>query len=131
EAPKRPSPAGRRLRLLIVEDNRDAADSLSVLLGLLGHEVRVAYTGPDGVGAAAGWLPDVVLSDIGLPGCDGYEVARQLRRLPGLQGALLVALTGYGSDEDRRRSREAGFDHHLVKPADPMVIQRVLAGRVA
>jgi CheY-like chemotaxis protein len=119
------APAGRR-RVLVVEDNRDAATSLSVLLGLMGHDVRVAYTGPEGVAAAAEWPPEIIISDIGLPGFDGFEVARRLRCQLGSK-PLLVALTGYGRDEDRRRSREAGFDHHLVKPADPVVIQRMVA----
>ena len=129
--PKRPSATGRRSRILVIEDNKDSADSLSMLLSVLGHEVRVAYTGPAGVEAASGWLPEVVLSDIGLPGFDGFEVARRLRRLPGMEGALLVALTGYGGEDDRRRGLEAGFDHYLTKPTDPADLQRLLAGRVA
>ncbi len=116
-------------RVLLIEDNRDAADSLRMLLTLLGHEVRVAYAGPEGVLMAFEWTPDVVLSDLGLPGFDGFEVARRLRRLPGLENTLLVAVTGYGSTEDRRRSREAGFDYHLTKPADPDELLRVMAGR--
>jgi two-component system, sensor histidine kinase len=91
----------------------------------MGHEVRVAYTGPEAVAMAAEWPPEVTISDIGLPGFDGFEVARRLRCQLG-KGPLLVALTGYGRDEDRRQSREAGFDHHLVKPADPAELQRML-----
>ena len=128
---KRASAAGRRSRVLVIEDNKDAADSLSMLLSVLGHEVQVAYTGLAGVEAAAVWLPEVVLSDIGLPGLDGFEVARRLRRQPGMEGALLVALTGYGGDDDRRRGLEAGFDHYLTKPTDPDALQRLLAARVA
>ncbi len=131
EAPARPLGGGGRSKVLVLEDNKDAADSLRMLLEVLGHEARVAYTGPDGVTAAAAWLPEVVISDIGLPGCDGYEVARRLRRTPGLEQVLLVALTGYGGEEDKRLGRAAGFDHHLVKPADPGDLQRVLAARVA
>jgi signal transduction histidine kinase len=127
--PKGPSAACVRRRILVVEDSRDAAESLRLLLEMLGHEVQVAGTGPEGVQAAANWLPEVVVSDIGLPGLDGYEVARRIRRLPGMQNALLVALTGYGSDEDRMRSRQAGFNHHLVKPADPLDLLHLLAGR--
>jgi CheY-like chemotaxis protein len=119
-----PAPTCRR-RVLVVEDNRDSAMSLSVLLELMGHEVRVAYTGPEAVAMAAEWPPEVAISDIGLPGFDGFEVARRLRGQLG-NGPLLVALTGYGRDEDRRLSREAGFDHHLVKPADPAELQRML-----
>jgi PAS domain S-box-containing protein len=113
-------------KVLVVEDSQDAANVLQILLEFLGHQVRVAYTGPEGVKIAIEWLPDVILSDIGLPGLDGYEVARRLRRVSGLEKALMVALTGYGGEEARRRSREAGFDHHLVKPADPADIQRLL-----
>jgi CheY-like chemotaxis protein len=116
-----------RRRVLVVEDNRDAATSLSVLLELMGHEVRVAYSGPEALEVASQWPPEITISDIGLPGFDGFEVARRLRGQLG-SGPLLVALTGYGRDEDRRQSHEAGFDHHLVKPADPVVLQRVLAG---
>jgi two-component system CheB/CheR fusion protein len=110
----------------VVEDNPDVANSLHILLQLLGHDVRVAYTGPEGVEAAKKWPPDIVLCDIGLPGLDGYGVARELRRHPKTAHVRLLALTGYGQDEDRRRSREAGFDHHLVKPADPAELQRLL-----
>jgi two-component system CheB/CheR fusion protein len=98
-----------------------------MLLELLGHEVRVADTGPSGVEQALSCRPEVVVSDIGLPGFDGYEVARRLRREPLLRDALLIALTGYGGDEDRRKSVEAGFHHHLVKPADPDDLCRVLS----
>jgi CheY-like chemotaxis protein len=118
------TPACRR-RVLIVEDNRDCALSLSVLLQLMGHEVRLAYTGPEAVALAAEWPPEITISDIGLPGFDGFEVARQLRGQFG-STLLLVALTGYGGDDYRRRSQMAGFDHHLVKPADPAVLQQML-----
>jgi PAS domain S-box-containing protein len=126
-APARRYPPDRLLRILIVEDNRDAADSLRLLLELRGHEVQVAFTGPEGVQAATAWEPDVILCDIGLPGLDGYGVARQLRRHPATAGVRLLALTGYGREEDKRRTREAGFDHHLVKPADPEELLRLLA----
>ena len=116
------------LRVLVVEDSRDAAVTLRLVLEMFGHEVCTAHSGPDGVREAEAWRPDVVLSDIGLPGFDGYEVARRIRRIPGLERAVLAALTGYGTDDDRRRGEEAGFDHHLVKPADPDDLRRVLAG---
>jgi CheY-like chemotaxis protein len=126
-APSAPArPARRRLHVLVVEDNRDAADSLRILLELLGHEVRVAYNGPDGVRAAQEFLPDIVLCDIGLPGLDGYGVARALRLHPTTARVRLLALTGYGSDDDRRRTKQAGFDVHLTKPADPEELQRYL-----
>jgi PAS domain S-box-containing protein len=117
---------GDRLRILVIEDNKDAADSLRVFLELLGHEVAVAYTGPEGVNTAGRFRPAVVLCDIGLPGLDGYGVARELRRDPATAGSRLIAVTGYGSDEDRRRSREAGFDLHLTKPVDPIDLEPLL-----
>jgi PAS domain S-box-containing protein len=122
----KPAPAVEPLRVVVVEDNHDAADSLRLLLELRGHHVAVAYSGPEGVDKVLAERPDVVVCDIGLPGFDGYEVARRLRQLPGLEKTVLVALTGYGQDEDRRRSQEAGFDQHLVKPADPAELERVL-----
>ena len=120
----RPRTAGQRI--LVVEDNRDSADSLRLLLDLYGYETAVAYSGPDGVQAAERWQPDVVLCDIGLPGLDGYGVARKLRDNPTTAKARLFAVTAYGQDEDRRRSHEAGFEQHLVKPVDPDALQRVL-----
>jgi CheY-like chemotaxis protein len=108
-----------RRRVLIVDDNQDGAESLALLLRLAGHEVQVCHDGPTALVLAETFQPKVVLLDIGLPGMDGYEVARRLRARPGVGPQLLVALTGYGQDDDLRRSREAGFDHHLVKPADP------------
>ena len=131
-APDGPRPAeGPRSRVLVIEDNRDAAESLRVLLEILGHEVRVAFTGREGVELALGWAPDVVLSDIGLPELDGYEVARRLRREARFKDKLFVALTGYNSEDDRRLSREAGFDYHLVKPADVRELQRVLTAKAS
>jgi CheY-like chemotaxis protein len=124
--PELPPRTGLR-RVLVIDDNRDAAESMTVLLELWGHEVRIAYNGPDAVGLAADYRPDAVLLDIGLPGMNGYEVAQRLRELPGCEGAMLMAVTGYGQDEDRRRSREAGFDHHLTKPVEPAVLQSLLA----
>jgi CheY-like chemotaxis protein len=124
EGETRPRPAGKRI--LVVEDNRDSADSLRLLLELSGHEVAVAYSGHDGVRAAEQYQPDVVLCDIGLPGLDGYGVARKLRDNPTTATARLIAVTAYGHDEDRRRSHEAGFEQHLVKPVDPDALQAVL-----
>ena len=115
----RPRKADQRLRILVVDDNRDAADSLHLLLEFSGHQVAVAYSGHDGLQAAEQYRPDVVLCDIGLPGLDGYGVARQLRDNPATAKARLIAVTAYGQDEDRRRSHEAGFEQHLVKPVDP------------
>jgi CheY-like chemotaxis protein len=117
----------RRQRILVVDDMRDSADSLTMLLRLAGHEVVTAYDGEAGLDMARRWQPDVVLLDIGLPRLDGYEVARQLRRDTGLRKALVVAMTGYGKDEDRRRSQEAGFNAHLVKPVDLDELARLIA----
>jgi signal transduction histidine kinase/ActR/RegA family two-component response regulator len=105
-------------RVLVVDDNRDAADSLALLLGMAGYEVRTAHDGLAALDAALTWQPAVVILDIGLPKMDGFEVARRLRQRRGGEQLLLLALTGYGSEEDRKKSRAAGFDAHLVKPAD-------------
>jgi CheY-like chemotaxis protein len=121
-----PRKAGQPLRILVVEDNRDTAESLRLLLGLYGYDVAVAYSGPDGIRAAERYRPDVVLCDIGLPGLDGYGVARKLRGNPATARARLIAVTAYGQDEDRRRSHEAGFEQHLVKPVDLNALLRVL-----
>jgi len=115
------------MRILVVDDNRDSAESLGMLLSLLGAEVRLAHDGPEALAAFACYLPQFVLLDIGMPGMDGYEVARRLRESPQEPRAALVALTGWGQDEDRRRAREAGFDHHLVKPADLEALQSIIA----
>jgi CheY-like chemotaxis protein len=121
-----PKRTDKRLRILVVEDNRDSADSLRLFLEFCGHEVAVAYSGHDGLQAAEQYQPDVVLCDIGLPGLDGYGVARKLRDNPTTAKARLIAVTAYDQDEDRRRSHEAGFEQHLVKPVDPDALRRVL-----
>jgi signal transduction histidine kinase/DNA-binding response OmpR family regulator len=113
-------------RVLVVDDNVDAAESLAILLRLSGHEVRMARDGPEALAAAAGFSPHMVLLDIGLPGMDGYEVARRLRSGPATGEAVLVALTGYGEEEHRRKSREAGFDRHVIKPVDPQTLKGLL-----
>jgi PAS domain S-box-containing protein len=115
-------------RILVVDDNVDVAESLAQYLGVTGHEVRTAYNGPAALEVARTYQPEIVLLDIGMPGMDGYEMARRLRQEPGLENVLLVALTGYGQEEDRRRCQEAAIDHHLVKPADPEALQTLLAG---
>ncbi len=120
-----------RRRVLVVDDNLDAANSLARLLDrLYGQEVRVSYDGPSALEVASDYRPDVVLLDIGMPGMDGHEVARQLRSRPEFERTLLVALTGWGQDTDRRKSREAGFDRHLVKPVDPAELRSLLASIV-
>jgi signal transduction histidine kinase/integral membrane sensor domain MASE1/CheY-like chemotaxis protein len=122
-------PSGRRI--LVVEDNADVAETLALLLREWGHQTLVAHDGHAALEAADRHRPDVVLLDIGLPGMDGYEVARRLRQEYGLSSALLIAVTGYGQEEDRRRSREASIDHHLVKPVDPALLARLLGGAPA
>jgi PAS domain S-box-containing protein len=112
-------------RILVVDDNRDAAESLSMLLHARGHDVRVAYDGLEAVGAAIAFQPDVVLLDIGLPKLYGYDAARRIRDARG-NDVLLIAVTGWGQEEDRRRAKEAGFDHHLTKPVDPEAISRLI-----
>jgi two-component system CheB/CheR fusion protein len=120
---------GRGRRVLVVDDNVDTAESMVLLLRMRGHEVQVAFSGPTALAAAAAFAPEVVLLDIGLPGLDGYEVARSLRQQHRTAKATLVALTGYGQEEDRRLAREAGFDHHLTKPVDPAVVYELLEVR--
>jgi CheY-like chemotaxis protein len=124
--PDVPAPTGRRL--LVVDDNVDAADSLAVLLRLQGHEVRVAHNGPTALEIARDYRPQMVFLDIGMPVMDGYEVARRLRHMPGLANVRLAALTGWGQQADRRRTAEAGFNHHLVKPVEPRALDELLEG---
>ena len=123
------SEGGRRV--LVVDDNRDAADSLAQLLGMCGHSVWVAYDGAHAIELAARHVPDVILLDLGLPGMDGFEVARRLRGIPQLRAALLVAVTGYGQEGDRRAVADAGFGVHLVKPVGPEELLQVVEGRAA
>ncbi len=114
-------------RILIVDDNVDAAETLAMVLRQNGHDVRTTYDGPSALELAPGYRPDVVLLDIGLPGMDGYEVAKRLKQQPGMDGICLAAVTGYGQENDRNRSRSAGFHYHLVKPVDLNLLQDLLA----
>ena len=116
----------RRLRILVVDDNRDAADTLALLLETAGHEVKTTYDGSAAIAAAQSYRPRVAFCDIGMPGVNGHEVAARLRADGAHATAALVAVTGWGTDEDRRKSREAGFDFHLTKPVDPRAIESVL-----
>ncbi len=115
------------LRVMVVDDNQDAAQMLATLLEVQGHAVSVEYDGRGALQRARLARPQVMLLDIGLPDTDGYALARKLRAMPELAGATLVALTGYGQREDRRLAEEAGFDHHLVKPADLDQVGAILA----
>ena len=116
-------------RVLVVDDNRDAADSLALILRRMGHYVRVCYEGSDAVEAARQQRADVVFLDLVMPGIDGYEVARQLRADPQLRHVLIVATTGFGQEEDRERSRKAGIDQHLLKPLDLDFLKSLLGRR--
>ena len=127
--PPRPasSGGGNSRRILVIEDNLDVAESLQMMLQLSGHEVMVAHTGVDGLQVAQQLRPDVILCDIGLPGgMDGYAVARSLRETAEPSAATLIALSGYGQEEDQRRAKEAGFDRHLTKPVDPVVLTQLV-----
>jgi PAS domain S-box-containing protein len=127
--PLGPEPQAPARRILVVDDNEDSASSLADLLAIQGHETRTAHDGLEAVAAAEAFRPEVVLLDIGLPRLNGYDAARQIREQPWGKAMLLVALTGWGQDEDRRKSIEAGFDAHLVKPANPDALRKLLASR--
>jgi CheY-like chemotaxis protein len=114
-------------RILVVDDNTDAAESLAILLELRGHRVSVVHDGPAAIAAAGSAVFDFILLDIGLPGMDGYAVARELRQRIDPAGPRVVALTGYGRAEDRERARAAGFDHHLTKPVTRDQLDALLA----
>jgi CheY-like chemotaxis protein len=122
------SGSGATQKILVVDDNQDAADTLAMLLEFMGGaEVRVVNSGQAALDVMGGFHPDVVLLDIGMPGMDGHEVARRVRQQPQFASTRLVALTGWGQDEDRRRTQESGFDHHLTKPVDIASLQALLS----
>jgi len=118
-----------RRRILVVDDNADAAASLALLLRFSGHEVHVAHEGEAALSLAETLLPDVVLLDVGMPGLDGYEVARRLRERPSTRDVVIIAVTGYGAEGDRRRARAAGFDHHLTKPVEVASVEDLMTRR--
>src|SRR5690606_34477114 len=120
-----PAPEGRRI--LVIDDNADALNVLGRLLKLCGHQVATAPSGKMGLDQVAAFQPDAVLLDLGMPEMDGYETARRLREMPQGQSVALVALTGWGQEEDRARTRDAGFDFHLVKPVDAARLQELFA----
>lgn len=124
-----PDPESKFRRVLVVDDNVDSAETMAEILKLWGHDVQTAHDGPGALEAARAQRPDAILLDLGLPVMDGYETARRLRE-EGLS-TLLVAVTGFGGAEDRRRATEAGFDTHLVKPVSPEALRRVLQPRDA
>jgi CheY-like chemotaxis protein len=130
-APEQTSPQNRalpssELRILVVDDNRDAASSLSMLVEIIGNTALMAHDGEEAVKMAAKHRPHVVLLDIGLPKMNGYDAARAIRQEPWGQNMVLIAVTGWGQHEDKRKSAEAGFDHHTVKPVDPKVLMELL-----
>jgi CheY-like chemotaxis protein len=113
-------------RILVVDDNIDAATTLATLLKFLGADVQLAHDGPAALTGIEKYRPDVILLDIGMPGMDGFEVAKRIRQQPEFNHVTLIALTGWGQEDDRRRTLEAGFDHHLIKPADIVALQGLL-----
>jgi CheY-like chemotaxis protein len=133
---ERPTPAAlpaaeaASRRVLIVDDNVDAAESLGLLLAALGHQIQLAYDGVQALSKVATFRPEIVLLDIGLPHMNGYEVARRIKGACGGDGPQLIALTGWGQDEDRRQAREAGFDHHLTKPVEIAVLAGLIGAAV-
>lgn len=126
-APPPPKVDGERRRVLVIEDNIDAAESLREILMLGGHEVMVAYNGREGIAKACVFKPDVLLCDIGLPDMEGYEVARAFLSDTALKGVFLVALTGYAGPEDQQRAAEAGFERHIAKPPNHQILEQLLA----
>ncbi len=127
-APRTTAPVRRRV--LVVDDHRDNAQSLAMMLGMMGHEVRVAYNGEGGVATAEAWLPDVVLLDIGMPRLNGHDACRLIRAQSWGGRMHIIAMTGWGQGEDRRRTAAAGFDHHMVKPVDPADLEKLLGSLV-
>lgn len=119
------------MRVLVIDDNHDAASALALLVELWGYDVRVGHDGPHALAAFEQFRPQAILLDIGLPGMSGYEAARRMRRMESSEGrdrALLVAITGYGSADDMAQAWDAGFDHHMLKPSDPLFLERLLLG---
>jgi CheY-like chemotaxis protein len=126
-APKGSEIAAAPRRILVTDDNRDAARSLALLLKYDGHEVEMAYDGRQAIAKAEDWRPDVMLLDLGMPEMNGYDVCRSIRQTQWGKGIRIVALTGWGQEQDRRNTHDAGFDAHLVKPVDVSALKDVLA----
>ena len=118
----------KRFRILVVDDNHDSALSLAMMLSIMGHETRTAHDGESAVETAESFLPEVVLLDIGLPKLNGYEVAQRIREKPWGAAMFLIAVTGWGQEEDRQRSSEVGLNVHMVKPVEPAALEKLLAG---
>lgn len=126
--PVTPGPTPQGFKILVVDDNHDSALSLSMMLSIMGHETRTAHDGESAVATAEAFLPDVVLLDIGLPKLNGYEVAQRIRGQAWGEKMFLIAVTGWGQDEDRQRSTEVGLNVHMVKPVEPAALEKLLAG---
>jgi CheY-like chemotaxis protein len=129
--PEEEVPASTGLRILVADDNQDNAESLAMLLMMMGHDVRTALDGAGAVETAESFQPQAVLLDLGMPKLNGYEAARRIRALPGGDTIVLIAQSGWSQPEDRRRSREAGFDHHVIKPIATGLLERLLGRRPA
>ena len=127
EAEERPKPTARR-RILVVDDNRDAAIRLARMLNVMGNETQTAQDGMEAVNVATAFRPEVILMDIGMPKLNGYEAARRIREQPWGKSVVMVACTGWGQDDDKRRSMDAGFDSHMTKPIEPAALEKLLAG---
>ena len=129
ELPVPPAAAAtpRRFKILVVDDNPDSALSMAMMLSIMGHDTRTAHDGESAVTTAETFLPEVVLLDIGLPKLNGYEVAQRIREQPWGQSMFLIAVTGWGQDEDRQRSSEVGLNVHMVKPVEPAALEKLLA----
>jgi CheY-like chemotaxis protein len=121
------SPTAKRFRILVVDDNHDSALSLAMMLSIMGHDTRTAHDGESAVAMAESFLPEVVLLDIGLPKLNGYEVAQRIREQAWGVSMFLIAVTGWGQDEDRERSSEVGLNVHMVKPVEPAALEKLLA----
>lgn len=119
--------AVRRFKILVVDDNHDSALSLAMMLSIMGHDTRTAHDGESAVETAETFLPEVILLDIGLPKLNGYEVAQRIRTQPWGASMYLIAVTGWGQDEDRQRSSEVGLNMHMVKPVEPSALEKLLA----
>ena len=122
-----PEPPAQRFKILVVDDNHDSALSMAMMLSILGHDTRTAHDGESAVSTAETFLPDVVLLDIGLPKLNGYEVAQRIRAASWGASMYLIAVTGWGQDEDRQRSTEVGLNQHMVKPVEPAALEKLLA----
>ena len=122
-----PQPPTQRFKILVVDDNPDSALSMAMMLSIMGHDTRTAHDGESAVSTAESFLPDVVLLDIGLPKLNGYEVAQRIRETSWGASMYLIAVTGWGQDEDRQRSTEVGLNQHMVKPVEPAALEKLLA----